>query len=554
MLQRSVLASVLALASCTILLTAPAGTAQGQDLEARAEDYADLRSASFADWLADGTLLVRTRFGTSEQLHRVSQPLGMREQLTFGSHVVLGASASPTDADRVVLLQARQGERQASVLLRSLSGRTERRLGDGRLRQTLPVWSSDGHRIAYAAESREGGRLEIHVADVDANTPARRVAAVEGQDLQVLDWSYDDSKLLLRGRVSATDSRLYVAELRGGTLSQLEPAPAPPPPPPRKRLRGRFAAAPAPVPAATGTAIIGEARFSRDARGVYFVSTHGDDFAGLHYIDLFTHQGHALAPQDHADIDALSLSRDGRYLAYTLNDRGYSRLVVHDLAQHTDLLLPALPAGSLVRQLRFDTTGRRLALSIESTRSPRDAHVLSLEGSPTLVRWTRSETGGIDPSGLVPAQAFGFATWDRVGTTYRQVPAFLFKPASPGPHPVLIDLHGGPSSPFRPGWDPATQFAVNELGYAVVAPDLRGTPGHGLDYIALGEGRLRDDALRDVGALLVWIGLQTDLDRDHIVMRHDAAGAALAHAALAMYGERIKPWGEPQILRQHPPR
>jgi len=554
MLQRFVRASALALALCATGTSAPLSAQDSPDLESRAEDYGEARTASFVDWLADGNLLVRTRFGAVEQLHRVVQPLGMREQVSFGRDAVLGAAASPTDADRVVLLQTRSGDRHPSLLLRSLSGGASRRLGDGRLRQTLPRWAGDGRHIAWAAESREGGQLEIYVADTSVETAPKRVAAVEGQDLAVLDWSFDDAKLLLRGRVSATEGRLYVADLRSGQLTQLLPVPTPPPPPVRKRLRGRFAAAPAAPVVLPQPIVIGEARFSRDGRGVYVVSTQGSEFAGLQYFDLFAHQGHVVAPQDHADIDALRLSGDGRLLAYTLNEGGYSRLVVHDIARRADLLLPPVPAGSLIRQLGFDTAGQRLALSVESAQAPRDVYVLTLGERPDLARWTRSETGPIDTSALVPAREFSFATWDRVGTTYRQIPAFLFRPRTPGPHPVLIDLHAGLAAPFRPGWDPATQFAVNELGYAVIAPDLRGTPGHGTGFVALGEGRLRDDALRDVGALLVWIGLQTDLDRGTVLLRTDATGAALGRAALAMYGDRIKPWGGPQIPRQPGPR
>jgi len=540
MLKGSLAALVATCALVASPLPRPASAASSETAESA---YAELRSAALADWSADGTLFIRTRFGAAEQLHRVTQPLGMREQLSFGRDAVAGAVASPVDANRIVLLQAHAGERQPSLVLRQLDDGSSRRLGDGRLRQELPRWSRDGRQIAFTAEAREGGRREIYLADLASTAPPKRIAQREDQDLSVLDWSWDDEKLLLRGRVSPTDQRLYVLELRSGALTQVEPAPAPPPPP-RKRLRGRFAAAPVVTPKPTKT-VIGDAQFSRDGRGLYFVATRGDEFAGLHYADLFTHEHRVLAPQDHADIDRMVLSRDGRLVAYTLNESGYSRLVVHDLTQRVDLLLPQPAAGSLIRGFAFDAEGKRLALSVESTTATRDVFVYTLEGTPTLTRWTRSETA--IPGVATPAapQAFRFATWDRVDTSYREIPAFLYKPRTPGPHPVLIDLHAGVESPYRPGWSPGTQFAVNEMGYVVVAPDLRGTPGHGLAFMELGEGRLRDDALRDIGALLVWIGLQTDLDRSHVRLRTDPAGATLGRAALAMYGDRIKNFDSP---------
>src|ERR1700761_1471622 len=53
------------------------------NLGARIADYLVGRDASFLAWLPDNSLLVGTRFADTPQVHRVTAPLGMREQLTW---------------------------------------------------------------------------------------------------------------------------------------------------------------------------------------------------------------------------------------------------------------------------------------------------------------------------------------------------------------------------------------------------------------------------------------------------------------------------------------
>jgi len=321
-----------------------------------------------------------------------------------------------------------------------------------------------------------------------------------------------------------------VADVASGALTLLEPEP-----PAKAPARGRGKAAVPQLPHYSVPA----ARFSRDGRGVYFVSTHGGNVAELRYLDLYTKEGRSIAPQSRWDVEDLRLSRDGHLLAYTLNEGGTSRLVVHDLRQQADLLLPALPDGAVIGSFGFDRTGTQLALTVETAQSPRDVYVLELAGPPVLTRWTQSELGPLDAATLVPAERISFATWDVVGTASRQVPAFLYRPRTPGPHPVVIDIHGGPESQYRPGWSAFTQFLVTELGYAVIAPNVRGSSGYGLEYLALDDGKLREDAIRDIGSLLVWIGLQPDLDRSRVVVMGGSYGGYMTLASLATYSDRL---------------
>jgi dipeptidyl aminopeptidase/acylaminoacyl peptidase len=122
----------------------------------------------------------------------------------------------------------------------------------------------------------------------------------------------------------------------------------------------------------------------------------------------------------------------------------------------------------------------------------------------------------------------------------REVPVLVYEPTTPGPHPVLIILHGDPQWQFRAGFDPWLQYVVNELGFAVVAPNVRGSSGYGKSYLALGLGLLREDAVKDIGALLVWLGLQNAYDAKHVVISGEGYGGYLALAALVNFSDRLR--------------
>jgi dipeptidyl aminopeptidase/acylaminoacyl peptidase len=134
-----------------------------------------------------------------------------------------------------------------------------------------------------------------------------------------------------------------------------------------------------------------------------------------------------------------------------------------------------------------------------------------------------------------------YPTWDRVGGHPRTLSAWVYRPQhASGPVPVVIDIHGGPETQYRPDWDPFVQFLVNELGYAVVAPNVRGSSGYGKSFLALDNGVLREDAVRDIGSLLVWIDVQPGFDRDRVVVMGGSYGGYMALAALITYGERLR--------------
>jgi dipeptidyl aminopeptidase/acylaminoacyl peptidase len=245
-------------------------------------------------------------------------------------------------------------------------------------------------------------------------------------------------------------------------------------------------------------------------------------------------------------VERFDLSADGRFLAYTLNEAGLSRLVLRDLRLQADVLLPPLPAGAVIDNLAWDHRQSRLAVALQSASAPTAIFVFDITGDDpaavpnvALVRWTEPDLGGIEPAKLVPAQLVDFPTWDQTGNRPRRLSAFVLRPATPGPHPVMIDIHGGPESQFRPRWDAFRQYLVNELGYVVVAPNVRGSAGYGHSFLKLDDGALREDSVRDIGALLVWISAQRDLDRRRVVVSGGSYGGYMALASLVQYGDRL---------------
>ena len=481
------------------------------------------RGAGFRDFLPDGSILVGTRFGEVEQLHRVALPLGAREQLTFSAEPIGGATvARGATAPGFVFLSDRGGNENAQLTWFGLADRSQRLLTDGRSRHGNPVWSRDGRRLAFHGNGRDAASQDIWTVEAAGGAAPRLVVAAQGRSLSPLDWSPDDSRLLLLDYASVTEARLLLADVATGARTPVPIAPPGTDPAQAVGLR-------------TG---IGGARFSLDGTGLWVIADAGGEFRQMLYVDLATGRSRSLSPDLPWDIEEFDLSPDGRLLAMVANVDGFSRLRVLDLGAATEVPVRGLPEG-LIGGIAFDRTGSRLGMTIESAQSPRDAWTWDV-ATGAATRWTRSEVGPVDPARFVPAQLVRYPTWDREGGRQRQVPAFVYRPATPGPHPVLIDIHGGPEGQSRPGFSAWTQFLVNELGYAVIAPNVRGSTGYGRRYTELDNGMLRQDSVRDIGSLLVWIAAQRDLDAGRVVVTGGSYGGYMVLASLVNYGDRLR--------------
>jgi dipeptidyl aminopeptidase/acylaminoacyl peptidase len=485
------------------------------DLAEKLDDYLNARQATPLGWSPKGQLLIATRFGDVEQLHLLEQAGGARRQLTFLRDPISSAAFSP-DPGRAayVYLKDVGGNENAQLYYQRLDEPNPKLLTDGKSMNGAPVWSNMGREVAFFSTARDGVSYDIDIVDPESGAlPRLIIAGDSGGAWSVLDWSPDDTKLLVRKFISIAESYLYVVEISSGRKREVDPSPS------KVGIAG--------------------AKFSRDGQGVYLISDREGEFSTLRYVNLFNNERTRISGRIPWDIEELAVSRDGHYLAYVSNEAGLSKLNLVDLRAHQDLAPPRFHTPGIVDSLSFDAEGTRLAFGFAAANQPKDAYVLDVAGN-RLESWTRSEAGPVDLAKFVIPRLTEFPTFDRTDGKPRQIPLYVYQPSSAGPHPVLMVLHGGPESQFRPGFDPWIQYLVNELGYAVLAPNVRGSSGYGREYLALDNGVLREDAVKDIGALIVWIGLQSAFDAKHVVVAGASYGGYLALATLVNYGDRLR--------------
>jgi len=484
-------------------------------LSEKLDAYLNARQATPLGFSPQGQLLIATRFGDVEQLHLVERPGGERRQLTFAREPITQAAFSPDPGrSAYVYLADVGGNENAQLYYQRLGEPTPKLLTDGKSLNGPPLWSNTGREVAFFSTARDGVSYDIDVVEPEAGSlPRLAVTGGENAVWSPLDWSPDDRKLLVLKYLSISEAYLYVVDLYSGQRREVDPAPV-------------------------KTGIAG-AKFSRDGQGVYLISNRDGEFAQLRYVNLFSGDKTVISGHISWDIDELAISRDGHYLAYVSNEAGTDKLNLLDLRAHQDLTPPRLAAAGVIDSLSFDAQGNRLALGFAAPNRPRDAYVLDVAANH-LEAWTHSEAGAVDTAKFVTPRLTQFPTFDRVDGRPRQIPLFVYEPSTPGPHPLLITLHGGPESQFRPGFDPWLQFVVNELGFAVAAPNVRGSSGYGKSYLALDNGKLREDAVKDIGALLVWLSLQSAYDAKHVVVSGTSYGGYLALATMVDFGDRLR--------------
>jgi len=474
--------------------------------------YQDVRYAYFLDWLPDDKgILISTRFGDVAQIHQVEFPGGMRRQLTFFDEPVSGGRVCPDYSIPYFLFSkdSAGNERDQIYKFNYLTGAYDI-LTDGKSKYGYYLWSRKGNKFAFTSTKRNNKDFDIYLGDLTGEKSHILILKVEG-DWSPVDWSFDNTKLLLHKYISANESQLFTFDIKTNNLTEINPI--------DKKIS------------------YGIARWAKGDKGLFYISDEFGEFSQLIYYDIKTGNKEILTKNIPWDIVTFDLSPNGDTIAFVSNENGTGKLYILELPTRKINLIN-LPIG-WVGGIKFKPDGKSLALILNTYRAPSDVYSLEFKHRK-LIRWTYSEIGGLDTTRFVAPELFYYETFDSVDGKPRMIPAYVYKPKKSGPHPVIIDLHGGPSGQYIPAFSPMIQYYVNELGCAVICPNFRGSSGYGKTFLTLDDGYKREDAVKDIGKLLEWIEKNSEFDSRRIAVTGGSYGGYMVLACMVHYSERLK--------------
>ena len=473
--------------------------------------YGQYRAARFAAWHPiERRVVITTRFANATQFHYVKVPGGARTQLTFYQDGVtevinqpIGAAFTP-NGDALVFERDTAGGKEATQLFRyDLETGVAMVVTDGKSRNGIPVMSRGG-LLAYTSNRRDGKNFDVYVVD-PAKPASTRVLLQDKGRWEPLDWSADDRAILVLQNISASERYLWRLDVGDGRKTLLTP---------KSERPARWAAA----------------QFSSDGQ-IYALS----DFNGeISRVWRFSQaRWTAVTPADQP-IDSFALSPDGRTIAAVIDLGSSMRLQLMDLNGRPKPT-PSLPPG-VVQDVRWHPTGSDVGFSHASGRAFNDVYSINV-ARQRVERWTYSEIGGVNPESLPDAEIVKWKSFDGL-----EISGVLYRPPArfSGPRPVIINVHGGPAFVERPRHIGRSNYFRNELGIAIIYPNIRGSLGFGRKFEELDNGRLREDAVKDIGALLDWIAAQPFLDKTRVMIAGPSYGGYIALAAAIEYGDRIR--------------
>jgi dipeptidyl aminopeptidase/acylaminoacyl peptidase len=481
----------------------------------RMNQYQNVRGAFLSSWSPDGKgMLISTRFAETPQLHKVEFPGGDRRQITFFKEPINGGSFCP-DQNRKGFMFTKDvgGNEFAQLYWFDLTTGQYTMVSDGgRSQNSLPLWSKKGDRFITVSTRRNGKDYDLYLCTMDNPKEAKPILQKEGS-WGPLDWSPDEKKVLVGNYISANKSFIHILDIESGKLEQVNPSPE--------------------------DIAYGNAMWSSDGKGIFLTSDQGTEFSTLRYYDLSTKTFTSITSSIPWDVDEIAINRSRNSIAFATNENGVYKLYILNTATKKYSAVADLPTG-LIFGLEFNPDGTELGFVVNTPQSPNDVYSFNLVNNK-LTRWTFSEVGGLDNASFSVPSLIEYETFDQVNGKPRKIPAFYYKPKnSTGKVPVLISIHGGPEGQALPTFSSFVSFMTNDLGIAVIAPNVRGSTGYGKTYLKLDNGMKREESVKDIGALLDWIAKQPELDASRVAVYGGSYGGYMVLASMVHYNARVR--------------
>ena len=471
--------------------------------------YGEFAPTRFIGWHpVEQTMLVVRRAGNTNQLFLLTDPMGKPQQLTKGREPVRAAAFEPKRGEYILFARDIGGDEATQIYRLDPKTLHETQITAAGELHSLGPWNFAQDKVIVMARAldRSGKREQANV-DVYAIDPLQpearfKLISLPGAGWRIVRWLDRENRLIASEYLSSTSSKLWSLDLATGKRTDIG---------------------------------VGEADVENNVgdRWLYRKKFDGD-FGKLSRVDLKSGDRQWVTKDVENDVDSWSIARTGKRIAVLANASGRAELKLYD-ADLKPLPVPALPPG-LISSANWHRNGRDLALAIESADSPGEVFSLDVE-TGNVARWTQHAPVSGVKRPFSEAEPITWKSFDGM-----VISGFIHRPSSkefPGKRPVIISIHGGPEVQARPGFRGRSNYWINERGYAMIYPNVRGSSGFGRRFLEADNARKREDSVKDIGALLNWVQTQADLDTSRVAVMGGSYGGYMVLATSMMYGNRL---------------
>ena len=483
-----------------------------KQLSNEVKKYSESRSASLGDiHPLTNEIIINTRFGSTPQLHRVSKSMGARTQITFFDEPVSATSYEPLKGDYLVYSKDIGGNEFGQLFKLDLKTLQSTLLTDGGKSQNGGItWRKDGKGFYYASTKRNGGDRDIYYMDPNNPKSEKLILQVKGGGWGIQDVSPDNKKLVLGEYISINESYIWLLDIETGKLTEVTD----------RNSKGISQS---------------EATFSNLSNEIWLVTDKDNEFQRLAAMNLNTKKTTYYTSDIPWNVESFNLSEDKKSIVFITNEGGLNKMYLMNTGTKAYKEIKNLPIG-LISGARFTKDNQTIFFNQSTAQSASDVYQLNIK-TAKIERWTESELGEMQPSDMSVPKFIEWKSFDDL-----KISGFYY-PASPkfkGKRPVIIMIHGGPEGQSMASFLDSNNFYTSEMGVSLVYPNVRGSSGFGKTYLEKDNGFLREDSVKDIGALLDWIAKQPEVDKDKIMIMGRSYGGYMTLATAFHYADRIK--------------
>ncbi|HUQ29708.1 MAG TPA: S9 family peptidase [Usitatibacter sp.] len=487
------------------------------ELAKKLAPYGDFRPHAMLSWNPNKReMLIRRRLTGTNQVHLVSEPGAPPVPLTDFPDAVAGATYQPKAGRYFVFAKGEGGNEVFRAYRHDVASRTATPFTSETERVSDARFSRDGTLFVYATQPVDKNnpdrkaRTIVHLTDPEKPATDRVLATLDGGGWGDFRFSEDNKRIAMTEFISATESYVWVMDVRTGAKKRITNPPA-------------------------GVTVLYETPvFSKDGKALFVGSDKSGEFRRLVVMPSAGGEERVLTSHLNYDVEQFEVSFDANRIAFVTNENGSNVLRFIDLATLKEQPRPPLMAG-LIGGVRWREKSTEIAFHLTSARSAGDVFSYDVKTNK-LTRWTNGNNPELNTSEFVEPKLIKWKSFDGL-----EISGFLYQPPAKftGKRPVIINIHGGPEAQYQPGFIGRNNYYINELGVAVIFPNVRGSSGFGKTFLKLDNGMKRKDSVKDIGALLDWIKQQPDLDGERIMITGGSYGGYMTFATAVDYSDRI---------------